>query len=75
MSQTSKDKAPQAADRESRIVAFLERLPENLEPGELEAVILAIAGAYMPEKVLPLFFLYLGATAKQVDMSEDITTH
>ena len=75
MSQTSKDKALQDADRKSRIAAFLERLPEDLEPGELEAVILAIAGAYMPEKVLPLFFLYLSATAKQVDTPNGPTTH
>jgi hypothetical protein len=75
MSQTSKDKALQAADRESRIVAFLEMMPDDMEPGELESVMLAIAGSYMPDDVLPLFFLYLGAVAKQVDTSEDITTH
>ena len=75
MSQTSKDKALQAADRESRIVAFLNAMPEDMAPAELESVLLAIAGAYMPDDVLPLFFLYLGTVAKQVDTSEDITTH
>ena len=75
MSQTSKEKALQDADRESRIVAFLERLPDDLEPGELESILLAIAGAYIPHKKLALFFLYLGATANDVDMPDNITTH
>ena len=75
MSQTSKEKALQDADRESRIVAFLEMLPDDMQPGELESVMLAIAGCYIPDDKLPLFFLYLGATAKAVDAAEGPTTH
>ena len=75
MSQTSKEKALQTADRESRIMAFLEAVPHDLQPGELESVILAIASSYMPDDVLPHFFLYLGITAKMVDTSDGPTTH
>lgn len=75
MSQTSKEKALQDADRESRIMAFLEAMPHDLQPGELESVLLAIANSYISDDKLPLFFLYLGATAKAVDAAEGPTTH
>jgi len=41
----------------------------------LESVMLAIAGCYIPDDKLPLFFLYLGATANAVDTAEGPTTH
>lgn len=75
MSQTSKEKALQTADRESRILAFLEAMPDDLQPGELESVIFAIVSSYMPDDVLPLFFFYLGSTAKMVNASDGPTTH
>ena len=75
MSQTSKDKALQDADRESRIMAFLEAMPEDMAPPELESVIFAIASSYMPEDVLPLFFFYLGSTYKKGLPFDEPTTH
>jgi hypothetical protein len=75
MSPTSKEKAPQDADRESRIMAFLQAMPEDMQPTELEAVIFAIVGSYMPERVLPLFFFYLGSTYKTGLPFDEPTTH
>jgi hypothetical protein len=75
MSLTSKDKALQDADRESRIMAFLEAMPEDMEPAELESVIFAIVRSYMPEQVLPLFFFYLGSTYKTGFPFDEPTTH
>ena len=75
MSQTSKEKALQTADRESRIMAFLEAMPEDMEPAELESVIFAIVSSYMPEEVLPLFFFYLGSTYKKGFPFDEPTTH
>lgn len=73
----ARDKALRDADRESRIVAFLSSMPNDMEPSELECAVIAIANAYMPDEVLPNFFLYLSLSLKGLDRSagQDIQTH
>ena len=56
-------------------MAFLEAMPEDMEPAELESVIFAIVRSYMPEQVLPLFFFYLGSTYKTGFPFDEPTTH
>ena len=77
MSQTFKEKVLQDADRESRIVAFLGTMPNDMEPSELECAVIAIANAYMPEEILPNFFLYLAMRVRGTSIPEDDdrTTH
>ena len=77
MSQTFKEKVLQDADREARIVAFLGTMPNDMEPSELECAVIAIANAYMPDEVLPNFFLYLAMRIKGLDLPDDagLTTH
>ena len=71
----ARDKALADADREARIVDFLGAMPEDLEPSELEAVILAIANAYIPQGALLQFFLYIGVKAENADLSDEPTAH
>ena len=79
MSQTSKDKALQDADRESRIVNFLNDLPGDLDLGELEAVVLAILSAYIEDESMPHFLMYLSLKAKVMEEvmveRDNSTTH
>ena len=73
----ARDKALRDADRESRIVDFLSTVPDDMEPSELECAIIAIANAYMPDEVLPNFFLYLSLRIKGLELSTgpDVQTH
>ena len=57
----------QNADRESRITDFLDALPDDLDLGELEAVVLAILSAYIEDESMPHFLLYLGIKTKVMD--------
>lgn len=79
MNQTSDDKTAQDADRESRIAAFLEALPDDLEMDELECVLLAIICAYIEEVNLPNFLMYLGLKTKILEDAarerQNSTTH
>lgn len=72
-----KEKALRDADRESRIVAFLSAMPDDMEPSEMECAVIAIANAYMPDELLPNFFIYLAMRLKGMDVSDALqsTTH
>lgn len=77
----ARDKALRDADRESRIVAFLSSMPEDMTPNEMECTIIAIVSAHMPdemhEDMLPSFFLHLGLKLKGMNLSDEFeeTTH
>ena len=66
-------------DRESRIFDWIEGMPLDMEPDDLERALLAIANAYVTDETLPAFLLTLAVKAKlmhnTMEERKTATTH
>lgn len=69
----------QITDHESRILDWIGDMPLDMEPEDLEWVILAIANAYVTDETLPAFLLSLAVKAKlmhnTMEERKTATTH
>lgn len=69
----------QITDHESRILDWIDDMPLDMEPDDLEWVVLAIANAYVTDETLPAFLLSLAVKAKLMHNTmqerKNATTH
>lgn len=69
----------QITDHESRILDWIDDMPLDMEPEDLEWVVLAIANAYVTDETLPAFLLSLAVKAKlmhnTMEERKTATTH
>jgi hypothetical protein len=73
------DDETEFTDHEARIFDWIDDMPLDMEPEDLEWVVLAIANAYVTDDTLPAFLLTLAVKAKlmhnTMEERKNATTH